>query len=699
MSPPSHVLRLRSLRFVWEKLNVPDIQPLAESSSPSPDHESESDHGSEPGVFHGWGTGHDTPVAVTVFSMICLITLSLVTTQVIHNRWKQSVSLLPEAAVTIIIGVFAGGMIHIIEAFFSTPFLDDTFDIFKFNPVLFLILQLPPIIFSSGYHVNTSLFYLNFAPIILFSLVGTIISAAAIAIILYYVVEYNLGIDSSISLISVPELAAFAALISATDPVSTLAVFQQKRVDLQLFYLVFGESVFNDAVGIVLFDSFSAVARVNGTLSYGYLLIDISLIFLLSAFLGVVFCVIFAQIFRRIDFSHNPLSEMTILIMLMYSPFALAESLSLSGIVTILFTAMFAKGYVIPSLSARTAADADAAFKMFAHLSETSIFLVLGASVVRLFVAKAVIDFHIGFLGWSCLACVVGRALNIYLLSGLYNCKAQNSAVGGFFRRRVWGRLFGGGGNTVVDSNSTSDRNSASADGGLSRVVHDESQFETISLKTQNMCVFAGLRGAVAFACALNFPNTNGMQDDILLLTMLIVLITVFLLGSSTSAALEYLQIEVDVDDTQLELHINEETLGRRLMVLSDKVLSKMCLREEHWQVVRHVPSFPSLSALSEVGHSGSQPPPRKKKKRKTSIVQFYFPWATRFGHGRLPEGSPTLTSRNSPYSPERVITIEEPAVTEFELGKIHMAASGECPPKGSACLRETQISTLDTAL
>jgi sodium/hydrogen exchanger 8 len=34
------------------------------------------------------------------------------------------------------------------------------------------------------------------------------------------------------------ELLTFGALISATDPVSTLAVFQAKQVDPHLFYLV-----------------------------------------------------------------------------------------------------------------------------------------------------------------------------------------------------------------------------------------------------------------------------------------------------------------------------------------------------------------------------------------------------------------------------------------------------------------------------
>jgi NhaP-type Na+/H+ or K+/H+ antiporter len=45
------------------------------------------------------------------------------------------------------------------------------------------------------------------------------------------------------------------SLISATDPVSTLVLFAELRVEPHLFYLVFGESVMNDAVGLVLFDT------------------------------------------------------------------------------------------------------------------------------------------------------------------------------------------------------------------------------------------------------------------------------------------------------------------------------------------------------------------------------------------------------------------------------------------------------------
>lgn len=44
----------------------------------------------------------------------------------------------------------------------------------------------------------------------------------------------------------------FGALISSTDPLCVLAIFHDLHVDVNLYALVFGESVLNDAVAIVL---------------------------------------------------------------------------------------------------------------------------------------------------------------------------------------------------------------------------------------------------------------------------------------------------------------------------------------------------------------------------------------------------------------------------------------------------------------
>lgn len=51
---------------------------------------------------------------------------------------------------------------------------------------------------------------------------------------------------------SLPYSFAFGSLISAVDPVATIAIFNALHVDPVLNMLVFGESILNDAVSIVL---------------------------------------------------------------------------------------------------------------------------------------------------------------------------------------------------------------------------------------------------------------------------------------------------------------------------------------------------------------------------------------------------------------------------------------------------------------
>lgn len=43
-------------------------------------------------------------------------------------------------------------------------------------------------------------------------------------------------------------------MISATDPVSVLAIFKEMDADIHLYSIIFGESIFNDAVAIVMYE-------------------------------------------------------------------------------------------------------------------------------------------------------------------------------------------------------------------------------------------------------------------------------------------------------------------------------------------------------------------------------------------------------------------------------------------------------------
>ena len=63
---------------------------------------------------------------------------------------------------------------------------------------------------------------------------------------------YILGQADLIYPLTATESFAFGSIVSAVDPVATLAIFQALKVDGQVYMLVFGESMLNDAVSIVL---------------------------------------------------------------------------------------------------------------------------------------------------------------------------------------------------------------------------------------------------------------------------------------------------------------------------------------------------------------------------------------------------------------------------------------------------------------
>nr|CAD7415656.1 unnamed protein product [Timema poppensis] len=92
-------------------------------------------------------------------------------------------------------------------------------------------------------------FFRNLGAILTFALIGTTISSFFVGAVMYGFIQQVSYLRNSFTFL---DTLYFGALISSTDPLTILAIFNDLHVDVNLYALVFGESVLNDAVAIVL---------------------------------------------------------------------------------------------------------------------------------------------------------------------------------------------------------------------------------------------------------------------------------------------------------------------------------------------------------------------------------------------------------------------------------------------------------------
>jgi NhaP-type Na+/H+ or K+/H+ antiporter len=178
-------------------------------------------------------------LAIALTGMAAALTAGAILHKV-HVEW------LPESAATVLVGMVLAVFLRL----FASPTLKAAM---SFNNGLFYFVLLPIIIFESGYALQRPIFFTNLGSISLFAIGGTLISAAVIGAIIYAA-----GVAGLVTALSWEEAASFASLMSATDPVATLAVFSELNVDATLNALVYGESVLNDAVGLAAYTTFTS---------------------------------------------------------------------------------------------------------------------------------------------------------------------------------------------------------------------------------------------------------------------------------------------------------------------------------------------------------------------------------------------------------------------------------------------------------
>ena len=179
-------------------------------------------------------------LSVVLLAAMLTVTIATIIGEKIHFWWMT------ESGFAILVGMALGLALWIYAATQDDPEKEvRTLEALQFDPEIFTLVLLPPIIFDSGYNLNHRFFFSNIGSICIFAFLGTVVAFAVLALGLYY------GLGGANGLLTPLEACAFGALISAVDPVATLCIFSSTGADPKLNALIFGESVLNDAVAIV----------------------------------------------------------------------------------------------------------------------------------------------------------------------------------------------------------------------------------------------------------------------------------------------------------------------------------------------------------------------------------------------------------------------------------------------------------------
>jgi len=431
---------------------------------------------------------------------ISLSFLVLVISQlIVYVMRKFPAILIPETGMLILFGMCVGGLIRL----FDNPgnHLVHSIDkIVSFDETLFFAVLLPPIIFHSGYAINKPAFMSNIGAIGLLSVVGTLSIAICTGGLMFMFSSFS-GVYST----NLVESMAFGALISATDPVSVLATFNRVGVKPKLAILVFGESLLNDAMAIVLFRSIltyedDMLDDSKDFSAFGSVL-EFLRIFFGSIAVGVFVGFSSALLFKNVELWVKDMRQLetALTITLPYLSYAIAAGLELSGIVSLLFCGMFMSSYTRLNLSIESEKFLRDFYEALAYLAETFIFIYLGMATLTGDGDWSSEAIWFGVCGFF--ACLVARLLVVPL------CMVVNLT-----------------------------RNSR----------------QQISRSEMFVLWYAGLRGGMAYALATASPNELASESTGRVFesaSSIIIFFTVFICGST----IEHIVRKFDLVDSELQ--------------------------------------------------------------------------------------------------------------------------------------------------
>lgn len=268
---------------------------------------------------------------------------------------------------------------------------------FDISPQLILALLVPPLVFDAAFHIRLDDLRRDFWLILLFAVPGVILTTFLVG----WLVAQGTGLAIPIALV-------FGALVSATDPVSVVALFRRLGAPRRLQVLLEGESLFNDGTAIVMF-SLTAAIVLNGQFSLAASLASFLTVAGGGILVGITLGLLVSTLIGRID---EPLVETTLTAILAFGAYLLAESFHVSGVLAVVAAGLVNGNAGPRGMSPTTRIVVYNFWETAAFLANSFVFLLVGFAID---VSQLVSNWRA--IGWAILAVLVARAAAIYGLS------------------------------------------------------------------------------------------------------------------------------------------------------------------------------------------------------------------------------------------------------------------------------------------
>lgn len=343
---------------------------------------------------------------------------------------------------------------------------------------------LPALLFEAAYNLPWAHLRAEMRTIVSLTIPGVIVSTFIVGAIIHLA-----GLPWVIALL-------FGALISATDPVSVLAIFKQLGTNRRLATVIEGESLFNDGTALVIFQILLGVIAA-GTLSPWLTAFAFVVSIIGGIAVGAGLGYLTAQLLRTVD---DYLIEITCTLLLAYGAFILTDyvavtihgvRLGASPVIAVVVAGLVIGNYASRfSMSATTRAAMDGAWELIAYLANSFIFLLIGLQIKihRLPIPRG----DLTLIFWAIVSILIARALIVY--------------------------------------------------GGMPLLNLGQPRPHRFPIRDQHIVVWGGLRGAVALAAALSIPESVVPERATLLLMAFgVVLFTLLVQGTTMRPLVSWL--------------------------------------------------------------------------------------------------------------------------------------------------------------